>query len=323
MQFESKKDIATAKHELQRDVFEPANDVMEAFLLFARFFEHDDGPTARLDETAFPWSQAVLLRLVIEYIVVIDAFVKDSNLASKMKAKCLAVYQKHFPWMLDPRYILQEHKSAAVDDATIKLDEDLKADLSSQSRDLVDHLQDEGDSDQYSLSEDSYDEPSDAEATDSGPKSRVSTSRATRYPSITLDYHQYTFWPNVAHLSRQSRRPYSVLASPKRSHNLRISGWDFAKWISRTWYGDGRVEDSTRDFTSFQPRVVVAKKRGFTSGLPTKICVAGFRWINPDGGPPKSLGPHDEDNDVSALAMEMKGLLIDSGTGSTEPKEQN
>ncbi|KAI5242844.1 hypothetical protein E4T43_04572 [Aureobasidium subglaciale] len=293
-QFDSKKDIATAKHQLQRDVFEPVYllgipaDVMEAFLSFTRFFVHDDGPTACDGDSVICWSQAVLLRLVIDYIILIDATVatEDFNLASRLRERCLALQQEHFPWMLDLRYILQEHKDAQhnnVDDEFAGRGGILDSAFSIQRRDLVDKDQDLDNSDRGSISEESYDDPK------LKPRITLLGFPDNSLSSIILLYRYYTFWPNVAHLCHPSRRPCNYLAKSTTSHDLQISGSDFVNWEGRTWYRDGREEETTRGYTSFQPRIIAAKKREFTSGLPTKICVAGFRWINPDGGDHQSL----------------------------------
>lgn len=86
-------------------------DVMEAFLFFTRFFVHNDGASCPFDTSAITYPQAVVLRMTIDYTVIIDAVVAAINpgLASDLKEECLALHQRLFPWYLDLQTISHEY----------------------------------------------------------------------------------------------------------------------------------------------------------------------------------------------------------------------
>ncbi|CAD0088222.1 unnamed protein product, partial [Aureobasidium mustum] len=117
MQIKSKKEVMIAKEELTRDVFKPARmlnipaDVMEGFLFFTRFFVHEDGPSTPLEVSVITYPQAVVLRIAIDYTVIIDAAVTGLNpyLASNLKKECLALHRHLFPWYLDLQTISHEY----------------------------------------------------------------------------------------------------------------------------------------------------------------------------------------------------------------------
>ncbi|KAK6000532.1 hypothetical protein QM012_003778 [Aureobasidium pullulans] len=304
MQFRSRKEVATAKEELIRDVFEPARtlgipaDVMEACLFFTRFFVHDDGSLRSFYVSVTTYPQAVALRMAIDYTVIIDAAVSgtDPSLGSTLKKKCLEEHQRLFPWYLDLETISHEYNEqqeqrsrepSAKESARITTARSNESIIGKvfrriaavSNRHIIVNKKPDAllGSDDESSSEDSYTEYSDSDLSDTSP------STADR-PSIDLKYQKYSFWPTVTSLARQSWRPCSTLADPRYTQNLCVSRDDLWTW---------KYEPPS---TSFRPRCVKVKPRGFACGLPDKVRIAGMQWSNPDGGSSKMKHIDDEDD---------------------------
>jgi hypothetical protein len=125
------------------------------------------------------------------------------------------------------------------------------------------------------LDDESYSEDSYTEYSDSGQSEDNWSPSTPDKPSIYLSYRKHSFWPNVTTLARQSWRPCIALTDLRYSHNIRLSRDDLSTWI---------LEPKP---TSFQPRCVKVRPRGFACGLPDKVRIAGVQWKNPDGGAPE------------------------------------
>lgn len=282
---------------------------MEAFLFFTRFFVHEDGPSTPLEVSVITYPQAVVLRIAIDYTVIIDAAVAAINpsLASDLKKECLALHRHLFPWYLDLQILSHEYDrqqegdygepsatrsskaSAAVKNNKGTIRKLFRRIATASNKHLIpDKKRDEPFGSDYDLyNEDSYTEYSDSDLSDTPPS-------APDQPSIHLKYRKHSFWPSVILLARESWRPCSVLADPRYSHNLRVSRDDLSTWRDK------------RKPTSFRPRCVKVTCRGFACSLPNRIHIAGMQWRNPDGGAPKmqyldnSDGLSEIDDDISS-----------------------
>ncbi|KAH0364856.1 hypothetical protein KCU65_g6510, partial [Aureobasidium melanogenum] len=254
-----------------------------------------------LDISVITYPQAVALRMAIDYTIIIDAAVAGLNpsLASELKKECLAMHRRLLPWYLDLQTISCEYSKQQEErtkEPSIKRSSRVSAAAKNNrdtSKKLIHHIVAVGKKrfviinrkrheflglDDESDSEDSYTEYSDSGTS----KDNWSPSTPDK-PSIYLSYRKHSFWPNVTTLARQSWRPCITLADPRYSHNLRVSRNDLSTW---------RLEPKP---TSFQPRCLKVKPRGFACGLPNKVRIAGVQWKNPDGGAPKTRYLDDSD----------------------------
>ncbi|KAH0389345.1 hypothetical protein KCU92_g282, partial [Aureobasidium melanogenum] len=251
MQFKSSKKVATTKEQITRDLFEPARmlgipaDVMEAFLFFTRFFVHADGPSMSLEIFVITYPQAVALRMAIDYTIIIDAAVTGKS----------------------PSVVTSIYKPSAAN-ITSNRKRELKSHLNNTQR-LFHRIVTVGKKrfiiinnrkrhESLGLDDESYSEDSYTEYSDSGQSEDNWSPSTPDKPSIYLSYRKHSFWPNVTTLARQSWRPCIALTDLRYSHNIRLSRDDLSTWI---------LEPKP---TSFQPRCVKVRPRGFACGLPDK-----------------------------------------------------
>lgn len=235
-------------------------------------------------------TKTILLRLALDYIIIIDAVVtkepcplwpapgicdlRKARLGRKLKDKCLAFHQQFYPWMLDLRLIDLENVVSELKEK----EKDANVPVHCESATLLDRTHHGNVYARWeSLIKASDKAVSSVESTD---KQAPSTSFVT-FPSFLLPYRQHTSWPLVTALSYQAIRPCSALASPSSSHNLQILFSDFHHW---------RRESLRDPNTCFQPTPMETfYKRRFECGLPNRIRVGHVEFKNPDGGAPKSV----------------------------------
>ncbi|KAG9602935.1 hypothetical protein KCU77_g1981, partial [Aureobasidium melanogenum] len=256
--------------------------------------------------------------MTIDYTIIIDAAVAATNsgLASHLKEECLALHQRLLPWYLDLQtisheyYKQQEEQTKEPSTATIsKTPTAAKNDRSTlkklfrritavsnqtimgyRKRNEPPGLDDD------SYSEDSYSEYSDSDLSDTSPST-------TDEPSIHLTYRRHSFWPTVSSLARQSCRPCSTLADPRYSHGLCVSRADLEIWKYKS------------KPTSFRPRCVKVRPRGFACGLPNKQLDDDVAPRTPEGV--NVLPPHRTASDPLE-----HNLLAASETGAESSPEE-
>ncbi|KAG9691934.1 hypothetical protein KCU95_g7692, partial [Aureobasidium melanogenum] len=297
-QSDSRHDVVARKQELMKVIFEPAKmlgipaEVMEYFLFSTRMLSKAYPEMDCFNDIKVcNHTKTILLRLAIDYTIIIDAAVAEepdspwpaagtvdprkASVGRKLKNKCLAFHQQFYPWMLDLRLINLEQIVKELKEK----DKDADVPVHCKSATLPGRTYHDNVNARWEALIKAYDKKDNS--VESTHKQASSTSFSTEFPSFLLPYRQHTSWPLVTALSYQAIRPCSALAPPSTSYNLRILFSDFHHWRKK----------SLRDpNTCFQPTPMeIFYKRRFECGLPNGIRVGHMEFKNPDGGAPKSV----------------------------------
>lgn len=248
---------------------------MEWFLFFTRKAPNKLPPKHEFEVARIaPYPLGMLLCLVVDYTVMIDAAVEPHypGLVPRLKDRCLVLHQLYFPWMLDPRLIKLDQMVG-----TLQNYRHLGCPVESRHKGPNKIRKHHSSSSSAVRGKDACSPDPCSQCPDLHISCYLFSSD---FPSVLLPYRLHISWPIVSFLLCQGRRPCIALAAPSSSQSLYVSYTDLATWTQAV-----RKDPKTK----FQPQCKKTARETFSCGLPNSIRIGNLRFDNPEGGAPKSV----------------------------------